>query len=131
MNSVNRLHTDPMRVPRTRRNHAVAVLTSLPAGKMVPISAFPLLREDGLNGAVRVTVEMMETHEILMNPVTLRLMAYVVPWLAFPQFEGSRDQFDRSYMGEPKVDGGAVVPFFDTDILATDAGAIELYKYLG
>lgn len=129
--NVNRLHTDPLSVPRTRRNQAVAVLTSLPAGKMVPITAFPLLREDGMNGALSVIVEMMETHEILMNPVNLRVMAYVVPWLAFPRFEGSRDQFDRSYMGEPKVDGGAVVPFVDNTALATDAGAVEIYKYLG
>ena len=65
-----------------------------------------------------------------MNPVNMRVMAYLVPWLAMERFEKSRDQFDRSYMGQAQVEGGAVVPFFETDAYGTQ-GSNEVYKYLG
>lgn len=130
MKSVNRQHSEPLRVPRTRRHHGVAVLTSLPAGKCVPLTAIPLLREDALSGSFRLSVEMLETKELLMNPVNLRVTAYVVPLLALERFEGSRDQFDRSYMGEPQVEGGSVVPFVETAAMGTH-GANAVYKALG
>jgi hypothetical protein len=117
-------------VPRTRRNHGLAVLTSLPAGKAVPLAAIPLLREDGLRAPMRISVEMLETKEILMNPVALRVTAYVVPLLALERFEGSRDQFDRSYMGEPQVEGGDVIPFLETHAMG-EHGSNAIYKALG
>lgn len=130
MSSINRQQSAPLSVPRSRRNHALAVLTSLPAGKGVPIAAIPMLREDSLSAQISVAVEMLETKEILMNPVNLRVTAYVVPLLALERFEGSRDQFDRSYMGQPKVDGGAVVPFIETQAMGAH-GANAVYKALG
>lgn len=130
MVSVNRQHTAPITVPRSRRNHSVAVLTSFKPGLCVPLAAIPLLREDGLNASVRVAVEMLETKELLMNPVNLRLTAYVVPLLAFERFEGSRDQFDRSFKGEPKVEGGTVVPFIETHAFGAH-GSNAVYKALG
>jgi len=130
MNSVNRQQSQPLQVPRTRRNHGLAVLTSLPAGKCVPIAAIPMLREDAMSGSIRVAVEMQETKEILMNPVFLRVTAYCVPLLALERFEGSRDQFDRSYMGQPKVEGGAVVPFIETHAMGAH-GSNAVYKALG
>lgn len=130
MRNINRTHTAPVDVPRSRRNHMVATLTSLPAGKCVPIAAIPMLREDALNGSITVNVEMLETAELLMNAVNLRVTAYVVPFLAFDRFQGSRDQFDRSYMGEPQVDGGSVIPFFETEAAGTH-GANAVYKALG
>lgn len=117
---------DSVRTKRTRRNHPLAVLTSMDPGVCVPIAAIPLLREDSARGAVRIAAELLETHEILMNSVNLRVTAYLVPWLAMARFEGSRDQFDRSYMGQPKTDGGAVVPFFETvAAVATSTHAIN------
>jgi hypothetical protein len=130
MKSINRQQTAPLSVPRTRRNHGLAVLTSMPAGKMVPIAAMPMLREDALRGSIRIAVEMQETKEILMNPVGLRVTAYVVPFLALERFEGSRDQFDRSYMGQPQVEGGDVVPFLETQAMGTH-GSNAVYKALG
>lgn len=130
MYGINHMHTAPVTFPRTRRNHALAVLTSLPAGKCVPLAAIPLLREDGMRASMRVAVEMLETVELLMNPVNLRLTAYLVPLLALERFEGSRDQFDRSYMGEPKVEGGAVVPFIETHAMGA-YGSNAVYKALG
>lgn len=130
MDKVNTLHTEPMIVPRTRRNHDITVVTSLPAGKVVPVAAVPLLREDGMLGRVSIAVEMMETVELLMNPVFLRATAFFVPHLAFERFEGSRDQFDRSYKGEPKIVGGAVVPFIETAAMGAH-GSNAVYKSLG
>lgn len=130
MTEMNRRHTAPVKVPRSRRNHDLAVLTSFQPGKFVPVAAIPLLREDALNATVNVAVEMMETTELLMNPVNIRLRAYVVPLLAMARFDGSRDQFDRSYAGQPAIDGGAVVPFIETAAYGT-FGANEVYKALG
>ncbi|WP_189422677.1 hypothetical protein [Devosia pacifica] len=83
-----------------------------------------------MRGSVRITVEMQETKELLMNPVVLRARAYCVPWLALERFEGSRDQFDRSYMGQPKVEGGTVVPFIETALFGTH-GSKEVYVAMG
>lgn len=127
---INKQTAQPVRVPRTRRNHNLAVLTSLPAGKCVPIAAIPMLREDSVTGRCTVNVEMLETKELLMNPVNLRVTAYVVPFLAFERFEGSRDQLDRSYMGEPQVEGGDVVPFINSGPIGAH-GANAIHKYLG
>lgn len=130
MVDVNRQHTAPISVQRSRRNHEVVTISSMPAGKLVPLAAIPMFREDDLFGSFSVAVEMMETNELLLNPVKLRVTAYVVPALAFDRFEGSRDQFDRSYMGQPKVAGGAVVPFIETHAMGTH-GSKAVYKALG
>lgn len=130
MKSINRQTTTPVNHPKTRRPHAVIVGTSMPAGKMVPIASIPMLREDAAVGSVDIRLEMAETAELLLNPVKARVMAFVVPWLAMERFEGSRDQFDRSYAGEPQVEGGDVVPFFETHAMGTH-GSKAVYKYLG
>lgn len=130
MKTINRMKTDPIDVKRSKRNQSVVVLTSLPAGKVVPIYAGPVLREESMTGAVTVRVEMMETKELLMNGVTLRLLAYFVPDLARPKFEGDRGQLDRSFMGQPKVIGGAVVPYYDKVAMGAH-GSNQILKYLG
>lgn len=132
MKVVNRQSVTPLNVPRTRRMHPLRVLTTLPVGKYVPIAAIPLLREDNFVGRFSIASEMLETDEILMNRVNLRITPWLVPWLAFKRFEGSRDQFDRSYMGQPKTldEGAEVVPFIETHAFGA-AGANEIYKYLG
>lgn len=130
MKSVNRQSTRPLRTPRTRRNHPLSVLSSPKAGVCYPLAAMPLLREDQMRGQVSIAIEMLETHEILMNSTRARITAYVVPFLAFDRFEGSRDQLDRSYAGEPKVEGGAVVPFFETAAMGA-LGANPIYRALG
>lgn len=130
MRDVNRQSTAAVKWPRSNRNHATTALTSFQPGKLVPIAVMPMLREDSLSGRFNVAVEMLETNELLMNPVNVRLTAYLVPLLALARFEGSRDQFDRSYMGQPKVDGGPVVPFIET-LAAGTHGSNEVYKALG
>lgn len=119
-----------MRTPRTRRNHPVSVLTSMQPGVCVPIACIPMLREDSLRASMRVAVEMLETHEILLNSTRLRVTAYVVPFQAYTRFQGSRDQLDRSYMGQPQIDGGSVVNFFE-NLPADGYGVNPIRKYLG
>ncbi|THF60018.1 major capsid protein [Ollibium composti] len=127
-----RMNTQPLRTPRTMRRQSARGITSLPAGKMVPIAAFPLLREDGIrSGRLRFSFEMMETAEVLMNAVNVRVMAYLVPNLAFERFNGSMDQLNRSYEGKPPVEGAAVVPFFSVGPMAGGAGSRPVYRHLG
>lgn len=130
MDGINRLNHRPVRTPRTRRNHPLQIGTSFMPGLCVPLAAMPLFREDSMNGDVTVTVEMMETHELLMNSTNLRVTAYFVPYQAFERFDGSRDQLDRSYMGQPKIDGGAVVPFFET-MAAPAVGTNPILRAMG
>lgn len=109
-----RTKLDPIPVVKSLRSHDVRVLTSLPAGKMVPIVAVPLLREDALRrGAYRFTFEMAETVELLMNSVNVAVKAYLVPHLAFSRFSGM-DELNRSYAGIPNQEGGSVTDYFVT-----------------
>lgn len=103
--------------------------TTLPPGKVVPLAMIPMLREDSAAGSLGFTFEMMETHEILMNGVEVRVMAYVVPWLAMERFKGSREEFDLSYAGKAGL-GGTVIPFFELQAMGTH-GSNAVYKYLG
>lgn len=126
--TASRQKTTPVQTGRSVRRQDVRVLTSMPAGKMVPLAAFMLLREDRvLSSRLRVNFEMMETVELLMNAVNVRVMAYLVPFLAFDRFNGI-DQLNRSYSKIPETDGGTVVPFFGT---AMYDRTWEVFKYLG
>lgn len=100
---------NPIAVQRSMRGDNVRALTSCQPGKVVPLAYFPLLREDAIrSGQVGVTVRMAETLHPILNAVNVRLYAHLVPWSAFPRFEGM-DDFNRSYAGEGDT------PFFDWD----------------
>lgn len=126
----NRMKTTPLAHTRTRRKQQHSVLTSMPAGRMVPLAAIPLLREDSLSVArFQLGFEMMETVEILMNPVFVRVMAYLVPKLAFDRFDGM-DSLNKSYKGLPPLEGQPVVPWFDP-MVAPAHGANPIFTYMG
>lgn len=128
--SLARTKTTPIPTARSRRGQDIRVLTSMPAGKMVPLVAFPLLREDRLSmSRLRINFEMMETAELLANAVNIRVLAYLVPNLAFDRFNGI-DQLNRSYMKQPETDGGTVTPFFLSGGAGAH-GASAILKYLG
>lgn len=128
---INRTRTDALTFPRSIRRHNARALTSLPAGKSVPIFASGLLREDAVrSGRLRFQFEMMETAEIIMNPINVRVMAYFVPWLAMDRFQGSADILNKSYRKEPPMDGEAVIPFIETQAFGAH-GANAVYKHLG
>lgn len=129
--SNSRMRTAPLVAPRTMRRQGAPVLTSLPAGKMVPISAYPVLREDAIrSGRLRFSFEQMETSEVLMNATKVRVMAYFVPMLALDRFNGSIDQLNLSYEGRPPLDGAPVVPYIERIAFGAH-GSNQVYKYLG
>lgn len=130
MEDFNRQVTDPVSWKKTKRNQALPVYTTMKPGKIVPVAAAVLLREDSAILDLEINCEMMETAELLMNQVHLRATAYLFPWSACERFQQSRDQFDRSYMKQPQVDGGAVVPFFQT-VVAGAHGSNAIHKALG
>jgi len=105
--------TAPISVQRSKRRDRGRVLTSGDAGKILPLKYIPMLREDAVTrGKVRVNIEMQETAELLMNGITVNVMAHYVPMLAFDRFNGSMEELNRSYKGEVGI-GGSVVPYFE------------------
>lgn len=112
---MTRVNTVPLDIPRTNRVHTGRGITSLPAGKMVPVFVAGLHREDAIaSGRMRFSFELQETVEILMNAVRVDVKAYVVPMLALDRFQGSMDILNRAFEGEPSISGGAVIPFIET-----------------
>lgn len=133
LGAVDRMKTTPIPVQRTSRPSTHRLLTSLNAGKMVPLAAIPLFREDALqSGRFALSFEMQETVEVLMNAVNVRLMAYLVPKLALERFDGM-DAINKSYEGKPAYEGGAVVPWFETFSLAagSELGYYKVMKSMG
>jgi hypothetical protein len=135
--------TAPIQTQKSTRRDRGRVLTSGDAGKILPLKYIPMLREDAVRrGKVRVNIEMMETAEMLMNGIQVNVMAHFVPMLAFDRFNGSMEELNRSYQGQPGI-GGSVVPFFesnkvyrpDTDVVitvnATDALAVDTGGWAG
>lgn len=129
--SMNRQSTTPIRVPKTHRSHLVSSYTSMPAGRMVPVAAAGLLREDAVrSGPVVLNFEMHETAELLMNAVHCCVKAYLVPFLAFDRFSGM-DALNRSYNGVKERDTDAdPVPFFLTEPRGA-IGTNPVLEYLG
>ncbi|WP_162685508.1 hypothetical protein [Roseovarius amoyensis] len=108
------ISASPASMPQSVRRNDWRCLTSADPGKIIPLAYAPLLREDRVSrGAARIRVEMAETVLPLLNAVGVTAYAHFVPFLAFDRFNGL-DQLNRSYMGQPETDGGAVVPFFET-----------------
>lgn len=135
---IERMNPDPIAVQRTRRVLDLRQLTSVPAGKMTPIAYWPLLREDAL-AATRLAFswEMMETVELIVNPINVHIEAWLVPHLALDRFFGM-DDLNRSYMKQPPKPSGSLVPFFEMQafnagLTGSDAtaGINSVYKYLG
>jgi len=136
----------PVSFKRTKRMSKGRVLTSGDAGKVLPIKADPVLREEGFSGRVDVSVEMMETSEKPVNAIVAKAMTYFVPYLAFEQFNGSIEELNRSYSKENGI-AGSQVDFFEknkyyngssvvtdsspTDMDTGDNGRAEFYGTMG
>lgn len=131
LRTISRTNTNPLALPRSMREVPIMVGTTVPAGKMTPVAAFPLLREDALKtSTIFCKVDLMEAAEAVRNPIKVRFLAYFVPFLAFAKFDGGRDEFDRSYMKAAGSNGQPVTPFFET-INAGAVGSIPIHRYLG
>lgn len=128
--SLLRTSTTPVTAPRSRRGHDLRGLSSLPAGRMVPLCAIPLMREDTLERtSIRFSFEMSETVEMLINAINVNMKAYLVPHLAFDRFH-SIDALNRSYMGEPDPGSGSVIPYFSV-VPAPAPQMNKIHYYLG
>lgn len=128
--SLSRMNTTPIAVVRSRRAHIIRGLTSLPAGKVVPIHVIPLLREDKLDRcSFRLSFEMMETVEVLMNAVNVNVKAYLVSHVAHSRFSGM-DELNRSFSGVANQDGGQVTPYFNTGV-GEAVGVNKIHEYMG
>lgn len=128
--SLNRTRTSPIPVNRSLRRLDQRVLTSMPAGKMVPLAAWHMHREDALKfSRFRCNFQMDETVDVLMNAVGVNVKAYLVPYLAFERFNGI-DQLNRSYMGQKEQESDAApVPFFTTVPFKKDS--MPIFTYMG
>lgn len=106
----------PVKFERTKRPAQSRVLTSMDAGKIIPIRVEPVLREESVTGRVGATIEMMETPEVVSNAIHGTMQTWFVPYLAFDQFMGSLEELNRRYMKvESLVDqlnNPGVQPFF-------------------
>lgn len=127
MRMTEMIPTSALQVKKTRRSLKGRVLTSGDAGKILPLKYEWLHREDGVqSGKVRISVEMQETAELLMNGVGITTYAHFVPMLAFERFGGSMHELNLSYKGENGA-AGSVVPFFET----VDYTDNEFYQTMG
>lgn len=124
-----RMKTIPVDVPRTRRRHNLRVLTSLPAGKIVPVAAVPILRGDAATVTLQLAVQMQQTVQVLMNGIDVVVQAWLVPNLAHDRFR-TQDDLDLSWAGEPRVPGEPVVPYIERDEGGTH-GENEILMRLG
>lgn len=128
---MNRLKQTPVDIPKTLRQHTVTTMTSFKAGKVVPVVAIPIYREDQVvSGALQIQVAMEETEELLLNPVNGVVSTWFVPFSAFERFGGSLDIYDRSYMGQPPMEGETVIPWLEKFAYG-DINANEIHKSMG
>lgn len=127
----NRMKTTPIPVNRTNRQQQHRVLTSGNAGVVIPLKVIPLLREDSLTGAAfSFTFEMLETVEVLMNAVNVRVMAHLVPKTALARFTSGMDSVNRSYEEVPEP-GGAVIPWFEQVVASSYGASNPILQSLG
>jgi predicted Rdx family selenoprotein len=131
MQDVTRFSSNPIAVQKSVRVDNARILTSGDAGVIQPISFIPLLREDAVtSGRIDISVEMMETAEMLMNSIYVEANAYFVPYLAFDRFTGM-DSLNRSFMKVKEREADAApVPFINSAVYGTH-GSNEIYKALG
>lgn len=126
---INRKTTTPVNVPRTRRQHNIRNLTSLPAGKAVPIAVIPLLREDAASVNVQIAFEMQETVEVLLNSVNVVVEAWLFPNLADTHRFRTMDDIDLAYTGNAR-EGEVAQPWVEK-ILGGAPGANQVLMRLG
>ena len=130
LSNAARMKTTPIPVQRTVRPSMHRILTSFEPGFQIPVMAMPLLREDSVPRAMfRLAFEMKETVEVLMNAVNARVLTYLVPKTAFDRFDGI-DAINKSYEGLPSIEGGSVIPWFDT-MVAPAHGVNKILTKMG
>ncbi|WP_347415430.1 major capsid protein [Paracoccus sp. (in: a-proteobacteria)] len=123
------ISTAPISTEKSVRGDEIRALTTGRAGKIIPVSYIPVLREDRVSrGSVRLKLDMAETIHPLMNAVNVTAYVHFVPWLAFERFNGSMDAFNRSYQGIGEPHNNTPIPFFTTTAFNKNH---QIWKTLG
>lgn len=131
LRNVSRTNTTPVNVPRATRTVPIMVGTTVPAGRLTPVCAFHLHREDEMRASeIFARVDLMEAAEAVRNPIRVRFRAAFIPYLAFAKFDGGMDELNRSYTKTANANGQPVTPFFET-INSGALGSIPIHRYLG
>lgn len=128
-----RTRVTPNDIPLTRRRHDLRVMTSLPAGKFVPIAMIPMLREDAASVELSAAFQMQETIEVLMNAVICDVQAWLVPYSAAERFI-SYDDVNRAYMGVERTPGDGVIPYIESGacgVIGEGATDNQIFHRLG
>lgn len=126
----NRMVTEPIPVVRQQRSIVARNITTMSPGKMVPVFAAGLLRQDSCSGRLNIAVEVKETYEVLFNQLQIRASLWFVPGVANERFQRNKTFFERSAVGEPITDeeGAEVIDFIETHAFGTGG---PIYKHLG
>ncbi|AXL15627.1 major capsid protein [Microviridae sp.] len=110
--SAPRQRSTPIMHQRFGRPMNAGVVTSSFGGKLVPLTAIGLHREDGMRTSTfAINVQMAETANMLLNPVRITARAFFVPKLALDRF-ADMGTIDRSFNLQPEIDGNTV-PWFE------------------
>lgn len=119
--------TTPHMYARTMRGSYASVVTTGFAGKLLPVMATELLREDRLmESRLRFGLRMAETADMLLNPVRVKCDVWFVPKLAMERFMDV-GAINRSYTGKQEVDA-SVIPWFS---MVDPAGHADFLQTLG
>ena len=126
--------TTPIPTIKSRRPDSWRGLTSVSPGVIFPLAFFPVLREDRARGSIIVQIKSEETLRVVVNPVRVRLDAFLVPKTAFERFGGSMEVLNRSYADEPAPAGMGTTPAWfvkDPNIGTKDNSGYPLFDILG
>lgn len=91
---------------RVVRPDAAWTMTSLRAGKVVPVWAAPVFREDRVSGDIVVDLTMEETIEPLANAVIARVTTWFAPATCFgtgvseERYFSGIDEYNKAYLGK-------------------------------
>lgn len=131
------ISTTPVVAEKSLRGEEVRVLTTCRAGKIVPVTYIPMLREDRVSrGSIRLRFEMAETLYPLMNAVNVTAFAHFVPFTALRDDAGNyvfdgMDDFNRSYQGVADPATGQVKSFFSPVTIGAAEINSEVFKKMG
>lgn len=125
--------TSPIQTLKSVRPEEWRGLTSVKAGVITPIAFIPLLREDRLRASCTVQVQSEETLKVIVNPVRVRVEAFLIPKTVLERFQGSLEMLNRAYEGEPAPAGMGTTPkwYLEHPALPANDKGHELFDKLG
>lgn len=131
-----RQNSTPVTFSKTTRKDNWMGMTSGRAGKVVPITYFPVFAGDSASGRIGVDFELAEMPRPLLNGVTVNVQAWLVPKIAHPQFSGYDDYMHSRQGTDIKTLGAAdrTPPNFFEVLTGADVTTVagsDIYQKLG